>query len=67
MSYGVNFPDMYRSAVNYLIKVLKGTKPSELPVWEPDRIELVINRRTAKALNLPIPVSLAVFADRIIE
>jgi putative ABC transport system substrate-binding protein len=67
MSYGVNFPDMYRSAVNYLIKVLKGTKPSELPVWEPDRIELVINRRTAKALNLPIPVPLAVFADRIIE
>jgi putative tryptophan/tyrosine transport system substrate-binding protein len=67
MSYGVNYPDMYRSAVDYVVKVLKGAKPSDLPVWQPDKVELVINRRTAKALNLTLPLSLVGFAERIVE
>jgi putative tryptophan/tyrosine transport system substrate-binding protein len=67
MSYGVNYPDMYRSVVDYLGKILKGAKPADLPVWQPEKIELVINRRTAKALNLSLPLSLVGFAERIIE
>ena len=67
MSYGVNYPDMYRSAVGYVAKILKGTKLSDLPVWQPDKVELVINRRTAKTLKLTLPLSLVGFAERIIE
>jgi putative ABC transport system substrate-binding protein len=67
MSYGVNFPDMFRSAVDYVAKILKGAKPSDLPVWQPVKIELVINLRTSKALNLTVPPSLLVFAERTIE
>lgn len=67
MSYGVNFPDMYRSAVDYVAKILKGAKPSGLPVWQPTKVELVINRRTAKALDLTIPLSLLAFAERTVE
>jgi putative tryptophan/tyrosine transport system substrate-binding protein len=67
MSYGVNYPDMYRSAVDYVAKILKGAKPSDLPVWQPEKVELVINRRTAKALNLTLPLSLVGFAETIIE
>jgi putative ABC transport system substrate-binding protein len=47
--------------------ILKGAKPSDLPVWQPEKIELVINRRTARALNLTVPLSLVGFAERIIE
>ena len=67
MSYGVNYPDMYRSAVDYVAKILKGAKPSDLPVWQPEKVELVINRRTAKAVNLTLPLSLVGFAERIVE
>ena len=67
MSYGVNYPDMYRSAVDYVAKILKGAKPSDLPVWQPEKVELVINRRTAKAVDLTLPLSLVGFAERIVE
>jgi putative tryptophan/tyrosine transport system substrate-binding protein len=67
MSYGVNYPDMYRSAVGYVAKILKGAKASDLPVWQPEKVELVINRQTAKALNLTLPLSLVGFAEKIIE
>jgi putative tryptophan/tyrosine transport system substrate-binding protein len=67
MSYGVNYPDMYRSAVDYVAKILKGAKPSDLPVWQPVKVELVINLRTAKALDLTVPPSLLTFAERVIE
>jgi putative ABC transport system substrate-binding protein len=67
MSYGVNYPDMYRSAVHDVIKVLKGAKPAELPVWLPVKVELVINLRTAKLLDLSIPPSLLALADRVVE
>jgi putative ABC transport system substrate-binding protein len=67
ISYGVNYPDMYRSAVEYVVKILNGAKPSDLPVWQPEKVELVINRRTAKAVNLTLPLSLVGFAERIVE
>jgi putative tryptophan/tyrosine transport system substrate-binding protein len=67
ISYGVNYPDMYRSAVEYVVKILNGAKPSDLPVWQPVNIELVINRGGAKALDLIIPQSLVGFAERIVD
>jgi ABC-type uncharacterized transport system substrate-binding protein/esterase/lipase len=67
MSYGVNYPDMYRWAVDYVAKILKGAKPSDLPVWQPVKVELVINVRTAKALDLTVPAPLLAFAERVVE
>jgi len=67
MAYGPNIPDMYRRAAFYVHKILKGAKPSELPVEQPTRIELVINLRTAEALGLNVPLTLQVAADEVIE
>jgi len=67
ISYGVNYPDMYRSAVEYVVKILNGAKPPDLPVWQPVNVELVINRSSAKALGLAIPLSLVGFAERIVD
>jgi putative ABC transport system substrate-binding protein len=67
MAYGPNIPDMYRRAAFYVHKILKGAKPSELPVEQPMRIELVINLKTAKALDLNVPLALQVAADKVIE
>lgn len=67
MSYGVPYRDMYRDAANYIDKVLKGQKPGELPVLQPTRIELVVNRKSAKALGLEITDTLLVRADEVIE
>ena len=67
LSYGPNFPDMYRRAASYVDKVLKGAKPADLPVEQPTHLELVINLKTAKALGLTIPRSLLLRADQIIE
>jgi putative ABC transport system substrate-binding protein len=67
LAFGVDFPDLWRRAAGFVDRIFKGIKPSDLPVEQPTRFELVINLKTAKALGLTIPHSLLVRADEIIE
>jgi len=67
ISYGPSFADMYRRSAGYVAKILKGTKPSELPVQQPIRFEMAVNFRTAKTLGVTLPASLIGRADEIVE
>ena len=66
-SYGANFPDLFRRGADFIDKILRGTKPPDIPVEQPTKFDLVVNLTTAKVLGLTIPESFLLRADEVIE
>jgi putative ABC transport system substrate-binding protein len=67
MSYGANFPHLFRRAADFVDKILRGVKPADIPVEQPTKFDLVVNLTTAKALGLEVPATLLTRADEVIE
>jgi putative ABC transport system substrate-binding protein len=67
MSYGPDYGEVFRTAAVFVDKILKGAKPTDLPVQQPTKFELVVNLKSAKALGLTIPATFLALVDRIIE
>ena len=67
MSYGPNFPDLFRRAADIVDKILHGAKPGDIPVEQPTKFDLVVSLTTAKALGLDVPATLLTRADEVLE
>jgi putative ABC transport system substrate-binding protein len=67
MAYDVSNPDLHRSASTYVDMILKGARPSDLPIQQATKIQLVINLKAAKALGLTVPTTLLARADEVIQ
>jgi ABC-type uncharacterized transport system substrate-binding protein len=67
VAYGVDIAEMFRHAAEQIDQILKGTKPGDIPFYQPTKFELVINLKTAQALCLAVPATLLAFADEVIE